>query len=63
MRPLDRIRVIWGLNNSIKVTRRMSCGLETFERMRRRCLLSLGCMRIVERGVKVNGVKLEDPRL
>ncbi|WP_256368267.1 hypothetical protein [Adlercreutzia sp. ZJ473] len=40
----------------------MSCGLETFERMRRRCLLSLGCMRIVERGVRINGVKLEDPR-
>ncbi len=63
MRPLDRIRVIWGLNNSIKVMKRMSYGLETFERMRRRCLLSLGYMGIIKRGVKINGVKLEDPRL
>ncbi|WP_255465937.1 hypothetical protein [Adlercreutzia sp. ZJ242] len=41
----------------------MSYGLETFERMRRRCLLSLGYMGIIKRGVKINGVKLEDPRL
>lgn len=31
--------------------------------MRRRCLLSLGYMRIIKRGVRLNGVKFEDLRL
>ncbi|WP_165062718.1 transposase [Adlercreutzia sp. ZJ154] len=51
-----------GLNNSIKVMKRMSYGFKSFERMRRRCLLSLGYMRIIKRGIKINGVKFEDPR-
>ncbi|WP_255464119.1 MULTISPECIES: ISL3 family transposase [unclassified Adlercreutzia] len=51
-----------GLNNSIKVLKRTSYGFKTFERMRRRCLLSLGYMKIIKRGIKINGVKFEDPR-
>ena len=31
--------------------------------MRRRCLLSLGYMRIIKRGIRLNGVKFEDLRL
>ena len=31
--------------------------------MRGRCLLSLGYLRIIKRGMKLSGVKFEDPRL
>ena len=37
--------------------------IKTFKRMRRRCLLSLGYMRIIKRGIRLNGVKFEDLRL
>lgn len=42
--------------------KRISYGFKTFKRTRRRCLLSLGYMRAVKRGMKLNGVKFEDPR-
>lgn len=42
-----------GLNNSIKVMKRMNYGFKTFKRMRRRCLLSLGYMRVIKRGMKL----------
>lgn len=51
-----------GLNNSIKMMKRMNYGFKTFKRMRRRRLLSLGYMRIIKHGMKLNGVKFEDPR-
>lgn len=37
--------------------------IKTFKRMRRCCLLSLGYMRIIKRGIRLNGVKFEDLRL
>lgn len=51
-----------GLDNSIKVMKRMSYGFKTFKRMRRRCLLSLGYMRVIKRGMRLNGEKFEDLR-
>ena len=35
----------------------------TFKPMRGRCLLSLGYMRFIKRGIRLNGVKFEDLRL
>ena len=52
-----------GLNNSIKVMKRTSYGFRTFERIHRRCLLALGYMHIIKRGMKLNGVKFEESRL
>lgn len=50
-----------GLDNSIKVMKRTSYGFKTFSRMRRRCLFSLGYMKIIKRGMKINGVKTGPP--
>ena len=38
-----------GMNNAIKALKRVCFGFGKFERMRKRCLLVLGCTRLVER--------------
>ncbi len=46
-----------GLNNSIKVMKRISYGFSSFARMRRRCLLAPGFYRICARNLKLKEVE------
>ena len=51
-----------GLNNFIKAMKRTSYGFKTFSRMRRRCFFSLSYMKVIKRGMKINGVEAEPPK-
>lgn len=46
-----------GLNNSIKVMKRMSYGFKDFATMRRRIKFSLGYFRIINRGLRLNEIR------
>ena len=45
-----------GINNTIKVVKRVSYGFKDFRRMRRRCLLACGFYKIVKRETRLGDV-------